>query len=123
PATSWSTNRCERSTSKRCSQPGSELQHALHQDDVEPATELAADLTFAADLLEAAPLVERDRRVVTADDACHHRVEAVVGGDAEELAQQELADAVAPALPVHVHGVLDGGRVCGPGAKGRQRRE
>ena len=44
-------------------------QHLLHQDDVEPLAELAADLAFGADLLEAARLVQLDRRVVAADDA------------------------------------------------------
>jgi hypothetical protein len=38
--------------------PAHELQHDLHDGDVEPAVELAADLAFDADELEAASLVE-----------------------------------------------------------------
>ena len=53
-------------------------EHPLHQDDVEPAAELAADLALSAHLLEAAGRVQGDRRVVVADDAADHGVEAVV---------------------------------------------
>ena len=96
---------------------------SVHQDDVEPAAEFAADLTFAADLLEATLGVQRDRRVVTADDARDHRVEAVISGEPEQVAEQELADAPAAVVALHVHGVLDGRRIGRPGPKGRQRRE
>ena len=45
------------------------LEHPLHVDDVEPAAELAADLALGADAGEAAAPVERDGRLVAADDA------------------------------------------------------
>ena len=69
------------------------LQHLLHQHDVEPAAELAADLAFAPTCSKPHLRVQRDRRVVTADDAGDHGVEAVIGGEVEQVAEQELADA------------------------------
>ena len=41
----------------------------------------------------------------------------------EQIAQEELADAPAPARAVHVYRVLDGRRVRGPRPERRQRRE
>ncbi len=76
--------------------PPKELEHPLHQHDVEPATELPADILFTADLLEAARAVQRDRRLVPADDAPDHRVEAVVTRELDQVGQQQPADALSP---------------------------
>src|SRR5689334_5085384 len=105
---SWSL-RCDPLT-KACEVPS---QHQLHEYDVEPAAELAADLAFAPDLLEAALAVQRDRRLVAADDPGDDGVESVVGTEPDDLAQQQLADALAAAVAVHVDGVLDRRRVRG----------
>jgi hypothetical protein len=98
-------------------------EHPLHQDDVEPAVELAAYLAFAADLLEAAGGVQGDRGGVLADDAADHRMEAVVTSQLHEIAEQESSDALTPEVAPDVHGVFDGGRVRGPRPVGRQRCE
>ena len=60
----------------------------LHQDDVEPAVELPADLAFGPDGLEATRPVERDRRFVIADDAGDHGVEPVCGRPEDELVEE-----------------------------------
>jgi lysylphosphatidylglycerol synthetase-like protein (DUF2156 family) len=54
-------------------------QENLHDDDVEPAPELAPDLALGPDELEAGSAVQRDRRVVATDDASDDRMEAVRG--------------------------------------------
>ena len=55
----------------------SSLQEQLELHHVEPAVELPADLALDAHDLEAASLVQRDRRVVATHDAGDHRVEPV----------------------------------------------
>ena len=62
---------------------------------------------FAADLLEAALAVQRDRRVVAADDTCHHGMESVVGPERQDVTKQGLAHTVAPWFAVHVNGIFD----------------
>ncbi|MEY2452612.1 MAG: lysyl-tRNA synthetase, class [Acidimicrobiaceae bacterium] len=52
-------------------------QEALHLEHVEPAAELAANLALGAHDLEPERAMQRDRRIVTADDAGDHRVETV----------------------------------------------
>ena len=91
--------------------PTVDLQQALHLDDVEPAAELATDLAFDADDLEAARLVHVDRRLVAPDDAGDHGVEAVRRRHGDELGQDHLAHAAPAVFLVHKHGVLDGRRV------------
>ena len=51
--------------------------------------------------------MEGDRRVVVADDAADHRVEAVVAGQLDQFAEQEPADALAPEVAPDVDRVLD----------------
>ena len=96
------------------------LEHVLHDDHVEPAVELAADLALDPDRREAACRVERDRCLVAADDAGHDGVEAVVAGQAYELAEDGLADAPALVGGIDVDRVLDRRGVGGPGAVRRQ---
>jgi hypothetical protein len=59
----------------------------LELGDVEPAAELAADLLLDADEGEAAALVESDGRLVAADDAGNHGMEAVRRRQGQQLAQ------------------------------------
>src|SRR3546814_12388148 len=88
----WSSDVC--SSDLRCPRCAwSFAQHPLHDDDVEPAAQLAPDLPLGADDLEAARLVQCDRRIVAADDAGHAGVEPVVDGGRDALAHDELADA------------------------------
>jgi Phosphatidylglycerol lysyltransferase, C-terminal len=51
----------------------------LHDDDVEPAPELATDLALGSDELEPGSAVQRDRRLVATDDPGHDRMEPVRG--------------------------------------------
>ena len=62
------------------------LQEALHHRDVEPAVELAADLAFDADELEATLGVQRPRSRPAGLDAGHHGVEPRGPGDLDEAA-------------------------------------
>ena len=97
--------------------------HALHDHDVEPPAELAADLAFGADDLEAAPPVQRDRRVVPADDPCDHRVVPVLLGEPDELGEQLAADPGAAMVGADVDRVLHGREVRRPLLVGRERSE
>src|SRR6478736_5212275 len=67
-------------------------EHPLHLDHVEPLAELASHLPLGAHGLEPAGGVERDRCVVVTRDAGDHRVEAVRGGEVEQLLEHEPAD-------------------------------
>lgn len=63
-------------------------EHALHDDDVEPLAELATDLAFGADDVEAQRRVQRNRRLVAADDAGQNGMESMAGGGADQTAEE-----------------------------------
>src|SRR5215469_9425307 len=67
----------------------------FHQHDVEPPAELPADLALDTDLPETARRMQRDGRLVVADNPRHYRVEPVRGSDLNELLQKEPADPAA----------------------------
>ena len=96
------------------------LQHPLHLDHVEPVTELSADLAFGAHDREAAGRVQPDRRVVAPHDAGDDRVEAVRGGEPDELLEHEPPDAATLIRVEEVHGVLNRRRVRRPFPKRRE---
>src|SRR5581483_1212258 len=99
------------------------LEHPLHHDDIEPAAELAADLALDADGGEATGGVEGDRRLVPTHDARHHRVEPVVGGQADQLLEDGLPDTPALRVAIDVDRVLHGRGVGRAGPVGRERAE
>jgi len=66
----------------------------LHHGDVEPPSELAAHLSFEAHDLERARAVERDRRLVIADDPGDDGVEAVRPCRPEQRVEQQKGRAL-----------------------------
>ena len=84
---------------------------------------LAPDLALDPDQLEAGRLVQADGGLVVAGDPGDHRMEAVGGGQDEELGEQRPADPLAPLGPVDVDGVLGRGRVPRALAEGREGAE
>ena len=89
----------------------------LHEDEVEPAAELEADFLQVAGLLETEALVHPDRAAVVGVDPRHHHVLAERAAAGDQHVHQRRADAVAAAAVGHVHGVLDGEAIAGPGAE------
>ena len=67
--------------------------------------------------------MEPDRRGVAGDDPGHDRVETVRRRQVDQLTEQQATDPEPLVVPVHVHGVLHGGRVGGALLVGRQRTE
>ena len=75
------------------------------------------------DQLEARSPVQGDGGLVVPGDPGDHRVEAVGGGQDEQLVEESLADPPAPLGTVDVDGVLGGGRVPRALTEGRERAE
>ncbi len=98
-------------------------EHPLHQHDVEPLAELAAHLAFGPGVLEPAPGVQPDRRLVEADDAADHGMKPVVRPPPDQLLEQQPAVPPAPVLVMHIHRIFDRRRVRRAGPVGRQRPE
>ena len=96
--------RAPRPAARACSS-----EHPLHQDDVEPAAELAADLALGADRLEAAraraarSTRRGRRRCGRSRSGTRGRVPSSTSSPSSSR-----ADALAPAVAVHVDRVLDG---------------
>ena len=101
------------------------LQHRLHQHDVEPLAELAADLAFDADLFEAAARgAARSTPSWPPTMRPIDRVEAVVAGQVDEVAEQQRADARRRGGRGATYTESSTvGRVRRPGPVRRQRRE
>ena len=100
---------------------GSEQQ--LHEDHVEPASVLAADLLLHPNQLESALPVYLDGRFVAAHDPGHHGVETVACGHPYQLPEDRRAYSLAPGVVVHVHRVLHGGGVGRAWPVGREGTE
>src|SRR5439155_3761377 len=98
-------------------------QKPLQLHHVEPPAELAAHFALGADELETAAAMQRDRSLVTSDDAGDDRVEAVLAGQLDDRLEQQAPDALALAVASHVDRVLDARRVRRPVAVARQRGE
>src|SRR5947209_15026431 len=77
-------------------------QQTFHDDDIEPAAELATDLALGADDLESQGGVEADRRLVTADDAGEHGVEPGFLGGVDQRGEERSADPSALVVLVDV---------------------
>ena len=103
--------------------PERPLEEQLQDGDVDPAAELAADLAFDADEVEAARLVDRDRGRLGGAHAGDDRVEAVGSRHDDGLGEQFSPDPLAAAVGRDVDGVLDGGGIAGSGPVGRERGE
>ena len=103
--------------------PGADLQQPLQLDHVEPLPVLAPDLTFHSHQLEARRPVQADGGLVVPGDPGDQRVEAVGGGQDEQLVEESLADAPAPLGAVDIDGILGGGRVPRALTEGRERAE
>ena len=73
------------------------LEEELELDHVEPAAVLAAHLPLDPDQLEAAGAVEADRHLVVAHDPGHDGVEAVLGGQPDQLRRGRPAPPPGPA--------------------------
>src|SRR4051812_24583183 len=98
-------------------------QQRLHQCDVEPSVELAADLSFDANELETAGFVECDGCCARTRDPGEHGVKPRCRTDTQQLVQHQLADALATAISAYVDGVLDARAVRGALLVRRQRAE
>src|SRR5205823_3987849 len=64
-------------------------QKPLQLHHVEPSAELPAHLALGADELETAAAMQRDRSLVTSDDAGDDGVEAVLAGQLDERLEQQ----------------------------------
>jgi len=95
----------------------------LHDGNVEPLVELAADLALDADQFEAARPVQGDRGIACGGDPGEHRMEPRNRRNSQQLDEDELADSPTVAVATHVDRVLDAGAVGGPLLVRRQRPE
>ena len=80
----------------------------LHQNQIEPAAEFAADLRHSRDLVKAQRRVQPDRCGVGAFDAGHHHVLAQEARPGDQGRQQGTADALAMDRRIDIDGVLHG---------------
>ena len=85
----------------------SPLQFPLHEDEVEPAAELEADLGHARGLDEAVPGVEMDGDVVLAGDAGDHDVLADGARPLDQRDEEGRGGALSPRRLGDVDRVLD----------------
>ena len=86
----------------------------MHEQKVEPATELLSDLRHARNLEEAQSFVEPDRPSVGGIDARDHDVLARVAGVIDQRIDERSADTATPAVFANVDRVLDREPVAGP---------
>ena len=82
------------------------MEQALHHCHVQPASELAADLAFDTDQREPTSGVQGARCRSGCLDASHDRMKAGIGGDIEDVIEQQRADTPPVGGALHVHGVL-----------------
>ena len=83
------------------------LEHQLHVNHVQPASELVADLLEAADVLEAEPFVQRDAGGLIAVDAGDDVSMIKRTGAIDQVLQDQAADALAMIVVMDVDGVFD----------------
>ena len=83
----------------------------LEDGHVEPPAEFATDLPLHPDQGEAARLMEGDGRQVVPADPGDDGVEAVLGGQLDEVLDEGPAHPLAPMGGVHVHRILHRGGV------------
>jgi len=89
-------------------------EHQLHDSDVEPAVELAADLSLNANELEATGGVQSPRGGAFSLNSSDHAVESAGASDAADFGEQESADTASGVASVDVDRILDRRRVGGP---------
>jgi len=88
-----------------------------------PAPELAGDLALDADHREAVALVKGNAGFLRTDDAGEHRMEAVIGCDPQQLAENRTPHPEPVMIPVDIDRVLDRRSVPGPIAVEAQAAE
>ena len=98
-------------------------EHLLHDDHIEPPSELAPDLALEADLVETGGAVERDRCRIVRRDTTDHGVESVTACSVDQRIEQGATHAVAVVIAIDVDGVLDRGVVRGTFLEAAQRPE
>src|ERR1041385_8065726 len=92
------------------------VEEALHEDQVEPAPELVADLAEAGDALEPEPHVKPDRGVVGRIDAADHHVFFQCQRGGKQRLDERASHAPAAHVMLHVDRVFDRVAISRPGA-------
>src|SRR5580693_2408915 len=98
-------------------------QKALHEDQVEPAIELAPHLAKVRHLRKPQLLMKFNRCSVVGVDAGDEDMLPQSGGSGNERFQQSASQAAAALPASNVHGMLDGISIAGPGSKVAERSE
>ncbi len=71
----------------------------MHEDQIQPATELEADFVYPGHFDEAVSFVEADGAAILAVDGADHDVQARRGGPFDERLEQRAADACSSVAP------------------------
>src|SRR5689334_13572111 len=93
------------------------VQNTLHEDEIEPAAELASDLGHACDFRKAHARVQTDRSLIAAVDASDQHMLAERSRSRDQFANDEAAEAMSAVIAVDVDAVLDAVAIAGPGAE------
>src|SRR6267378_3640864 len=83
------------------------IEKSLHENEIEPASELVRDFAKMRHLFEAEARMHAQRGGVGGVDATDHYVLAQRCGEWKQRRHQARSDALPPAVGMHVHRVLD----------------
>jgi hypothetical protein len=98
------------------------FKHQLHENQIKPSVEFAADRAKLARARETEPRVQPQRRLVRCFDPSHHHVLPHGAGARNQFIHQAMTDASSSCGRVDIDGMLDRVAIAVPWPEGAERR-